>query len=220
MAGSELDPGDLAAFWQWVCTRRPHENPRGDFIRDTRRIRSAHDPKEDWWEASSLRMAIACPEALGEYRRLVRQFNLLPQKPSFDSRHVIPDWTPRLRRMLLPYCIWHHEVGRTYLVNRYCEPIWCLDAGSAEEWRAIDVPLWVAGRFEKEYLYDDRDESGCGTDIGGLVQLAMNRLSASGLPMLPMDCRAHPRSTEGPVSAGEFSLAIHQQLANSADEAA
>ena len=220
MARSELDGGDHAAFWQWVCTRRPHENPRGDFIRDTRRIRSAHDPNEDWWEACSTRMAIACPEALAEYRRLVRQFNLLLQEPSFHSYQGVPDWTPRLRRMLLPYCIWRHEAGQTYLVNRYCEPIWGMDAGSTEGWRAIDAPLWVAGRFEKEHLYDDSDERGYGEDIVGLVQLAMNRLSSSGLPVLPMDCRAHPRSTEGPVSVAEFSLAIYQQLANSSDEAA
>lgn len=218
--GSELSSEDFAAFWQWVCTRRPHDNPRGDFIRDTRRIRSAHDPNEEWWEACSLRMAVACPEALAEYRRLVRQFNLLPRKPSFESNQVVPDWTPRLRRMLLPYCIWHHESGRTYLVNRYSEPIWCLDAGSSEVWRAIDTPLWVSGRFSKEYLYDDHDESECAADIARLVELAMNRLSASGLPILTRDCRTHPRSTEGPVSAGKFSLAIHQQLANSSGEAA
>lgn len=23
-------------FWKWVCARKAHDNPRGDFIRDTR----------------------------------------------------------------------------------------------------------------------------------------------------------------------------------------
>ena len=54
-------------FWQWVASRRAGENPRGDFIRDTRDFLGAGgDPEE--------RIATACPEARDEYERLQRQY--------------------------------------------------------------------------------------------------------------------------------------------------
>ena len=37
--------GEKAQFWQWVASRKAHDNPRGDFIRDTRDLlRMGIDP--------------------------------------------------------------------------------------------------------------------------------------------------------------------------------
>ena len=85
-----------------------------------------YGPNEDWWEVCPARVDRACSEAWAVYERLVKQFNRLPKLPIVDPRPTIPEWTQRLRRKLLPYCVWRHESGRTYLVNREYEPIWYL----------------------------------------------------------------------------------------------
>ena len=58
-------------FVDWVVTRRAGDNPRGDFIRDTRFVVGCGRASEDeivW------RMQTGCSEAAKEYRRLFRQF--------------------------------------------------------------------------------------------------------------------------------------------------
>lgn len=47
-------------FWEWVCERRAQDNPRGDFVRDTRSVREDRDGAEGWHEACLLRLAVAC----------------------------------------------------------------------------------------------------------------------------------------------------------------
>ena len=55
-------------FWQWVITRRAGENPRGDFIRDTRYAFSAGlDPETEFFQH-------ACKEARDECAKLLRQW--------------------------------------------------------------------------------------------------------------------------------------------------
>ena len=54
---------DFAArrqFWEWVCERRAQDNPRGDFVRDTRAVREDRNGAEGWHEACLLRIAVAC----------------------------------------------------------------------------------------------------------------------------------------------------------------
>lgn len=211
MTGPALAEKDHAVFWQWVCHCKAHDNSRGHFIRDTRKIRSAHDPNEAWWEVCPNYLAGASLAALDEYRCLVRQFNRLSRKPSYDSQQSIPRWTSRLRRMLLPYCVWEHESGRMYLVNRYYEPIWSLDSNRSKSWHEISSPLWVQGQFESNYFYNDLDVHQYVDDISGLAKFVLNRMANSGLPMLPSDFRDHSRATEGPVSAANFQLQIHRQ---------
>lgn len=47
---------EIESFWSWVCSRRAHDNPRGDLIRDTRCLVGAGvDP--------STRLISACSEA-------------------------------------------------------------------------------------------------------------------------------------------------------------
>ena len=58
---------DCAAFWQWVAKRNAHDNPRGDFIRDTRELVEAGiDP--------GTRIGSACNEAREEHGRLLKEF--------------------------------------------------------------------------------------------------------------------------------------------------
>ena len=38
MSNLALEIDDWDAFFQWVATRRAHDNPRGDFIDDTRTL--------------------------------------------------------------------------------------------------------------------------------------------------------------------------------------
>jgi len=211
VTGSALAEEDHAVFWQWVCDRTAQDNPRGDFIRDTRKIRSAHDPNEAWWEVCPNYLAGASRAASDEYQRLVGEFNSLPRKPSYDSQQSTPRWTSRLRRMLLPYCVWEHESGRMYLVNRYHEPIWSLDSKRSKSWHEICSPLWVRGQFESDYFYNDLDVHVYVDDITGLAMFVFDRMINLGLPMLPSDCRDHPRATEGPVSSANFQLQIHRQ---------
>lgn len=210
-----MDPGlaekDHAVFWQWVCHRKAHDNSRGHFIRDTRKIRSAHDPNEAWWEVCPNYLAGASLAALDEYRRLVREFNRRSRKPSYDSQQSIAQWTSRPRRMLLPYCVWGHESGRMYLVNRYYEPTWSLDSICSKFWHEISSPLWVQGQFESKYFYNDLDVHEYVDDITGLAKFVLDRMVNSGLPALPSDFRDHSRATEGPVSAANFQLQIHRQ---------
>ena len=60
---------DLAPFWQWVAMKQARENPRGDFIRDTRLlIHVGKNPGSRLWSA--------CEEARREYRKLCRQWEL------------------------------------------------------------------------------------------------------------------------------------------------
>ena len=95
MTGPALAEEDHAVFWQWVCDRKAHDNPRGDFIRDTRIIRSVHDPNEAWWEVCPNYLTGASLAAYEEYQRLVRQFNRLPERPSYNSQQSTPQWTSR-----------------------------------------------------------------------------------------------------------------------------
>ncbi len=192
----ELNP----AFWQWVCSLRAYDNPSGDFIRDTREIRDAHDPNEDWWEVCPTYLGQGCSSAQAEYERRVKQFNRLPQQLRPDVHPTTPEWTLRLRKKLLPYCVWRHESGRMYLVNRNYEPIWYL-IGKSDGWCKIDKPSRVLGHFDSKYLYNAGDLRKYGDNLLSLVAMVMNRLSEDGLPPLPSDCRDHPRATEGPVTA-------------------
>ncbi len=81
----QVATGDILAwspsFWNWVCDRRALDNPRGDFIQDTRRVRDERNGADGWHEACMLRLACA-PRSweLGEHdqvgiaRELSRQF--------------------------------------------------------------------------------------------------------------------------------------------------
>ena len=58
-----------SAFWRWVCERKAHDNPRGDFIRDTRDlVRAGIDPE------TRLHRLRENPEAESQFRKLVTEY--------------------------------------------------------------------------------------------------------------------------------------------------
>ena len=60
---TDYDANLEAAFWNWVCNRRAGDDPRGDFIRDTRLLLEVgKNPGTRLWEAST--------EAVHEYINL------------------------------------------------------------------------------------------------------------------------------------------------------
>ena len=63
-------------FVEWVCTRRAGDNPRGDFIRDTRVVVDAGRASDEEIEG---RMYSGCREAVDEYRRLRLQYDRLAE---------------------------------------------------------------------------------------------------------------------------------------------
>ena len=56
------------AFWEWVATREADDDPRGDFIRDTRDLmaRGLRDP--------NVEIMNGCQEALDQFYRLAREW--------------------------------------------------------------------------------------------------------------------------------------------------
>ena len=44
---TDYDTNPEAAFWHWVCNRKAGDNPRGDFIRDTRDLLEAGEESPD-----------------------------------------------------------------------------------------------------------------------------------------------------------------------------
>ena len=212
-----LEPEDSAAFWNWVCSRKAHANNRGTFIRETREIRDSHDPGEDWWEDSRCNTVLfsACSEASDEYLRFIRQFYRLQPKPTHIRDTRISKWTRRLRWKLLPYCVWRHESGQMYLVNRHYEPIWCLDT---QGWHEINTPIWVHGQFSQQWLYDDGHVHRFTDDA--LAEFVLNRMVQLGLTSLPPDFRRHSRMTEGSEAAEKFRKAKRSQRVSSCDSVA
>ena len=61
-------------FWLWVTRRRAGDNPRGDFIRDTRFLVSVHGPDADTLRA---RLYSGCDEARRECLLLQSRYMLL-----------------------------------------------------------------------------------------------------------------------------------------------
>ena len=69
MIGDQLPEWMPDSFWEWVASRNAGDNPRGDFIRDTRTsLAAGSDPNV--WIAS----ATACAEAREEFEKLRKRW--------------------------------------------------------------------------------------------------------------------------------------------------
>lgn len=62
-------------FYEWVITRKAHDNSRGDFIRDSRTssIEKNLENTESSWR-NYLRQQNACSEAVKEFNLLWKQY--------------------------------------------------------------------------------------------------------------------------------------------------
>ena len=58
------------SFWEWVASRNAGDNPRGDFIRDTRTLLAAGSDL-------NVRIVSACAEAREEYEKLKKRWQRL-----------------------------------------------------------------------------------------------------------------------------------------------
>ena len=101
---------------EWLCTRRAGDNPRGDFIRDTRDIQATPTKEAIGRDRVNLRLLQACQEARIEEEKLLRQYRLelaldegegkakssVPGRPPLcvtSLAALIPRWlAPRCRR--------------------------------------------------------------------------------------------------------------------------
>lgn len=65
-------------FWEWVCARKAHDNPRGDFIRDTRDLmKMGIDPETRL-------------DRLRENREGMKQYRKLRQEYEAECRDLSP----------------------------------------------------------------------------------------------------------------------------------
>ena len=75
------EPRHTDEFWDWVVKRRVANNPRGDFIEDTRRsIKAGRHPKNRSYLYRSN------PEAVAELEKLEKRYKKLTEreKPFFN----------------------------------------------------------------------------------------------------------------------------------------
>ena len=68
---------DEIRFWEWVISRRVTDNPRGDFIKDTKDLVAVHGKgivTEEVVEEIESRLQGGCAEAQEEERKLRKAF--------------------------------------------------------------------------------------------------------------------------------------------------
>lgn len=70
------DKNKLSDFWNWVIEEQDEDNPRGDFIRDTRRIVQKGEDPSTW-------ITSADGVVVDEYEKLKKEFDNLDTEPPF-----------------------------------------------------------------------------------------------------------------------------------------
>lgn len=74
MSKERFENIDHVEYWNWVISRRAHNNPRGDFIKDTRDILAAgYDP--------NLKIQMGSSQAQEEDEKLYRKWISLGNNP-------------------------------------------------------------------------------------------------------------------------------------------
>ena len=68
----ELQVAGQKGFWMFVYTRRAHDNPRGDFIRDTQSLVDLGKSADD---IRGHLLHYGCDRAQREFARLTRQYS-------------------------------------------------------------------------------------------------------------------------------------------------
>ena len=72
---------NTSEFWQWVYRRKAFDNPRGDFIRDTRDLIDADiDPE------TRIHRLHSNPEGERQYRKLLKNYEREKEIERFDSQ--------------------------------------------------------------------------------------------------------------------------------------
>ena len=189
-------------FLEWVAGKRASDNPRGDFIRDARRILKQEVPETDLgW-----RMAGACPEARSEYQKLEseyrRRFGAGPSDPDYRHRReqaVGLSWYD-IRWRALPYVIYICRNGNIVLGNRSYLPLWVWERELGSQvgnpnWQPVNERAFVRGivRTKTRHTYNDGN---CGLPRRKMIAHVNAKLKAFGLHGLPPNWDQHRQATD------------------------
>ena len=187
-------------FFEWVAGRRADDNPRGDFIRDTRRILKQGVPEANLgW-----RLAAGCPEAQSECRKLESEYRRLfgtgPSDPDYRHRReqaVGLSWYD-LRWRVLPYVIYICRNGNIVLGNRRYLPLWVWEREPASqvgtpEWEPVNERTFVQGIVMSLHTYDDGDAR---LPRRKMIAHVNAKLEAFRLGGLPPDWERHRQATD------------------------
>ena len=132
-------------FWAWVASRRDGDNPRGDFIRDTRDILNSIYPDMRNPDNSIME---ACAEADAEYRMLQREWKRSENKK--NKPHTDYTWPGRIIVPCPPLWPTPNEMAR--LCHAAIEALiesTTSDSGNGEWWAGGNRDDEIPGRFRK-----------------------------------------------------------------------
>ena len=187
-------------FFEWVAGERASDNPRGEFIRDTRRILRQEGSETD----AGWKLAGAGQEAQTEYRKLEseyrRRFGTAPSDPDYRHRReqaVGLSWR-NLRWRVLPYVIYICRNGNIVLGNRRYLPLWVWEREPASqvgtpEWKPVNERAFVQGIVMALHTYDDGDAH---LPRGKMIAHVNAKLKAFRLEGLPPDWKQHRQATD------------------------
>lgn len=187
-------------FFEWVAGKRAGDNPRGDFIRDTRRIlRQGVSETDIGWK-----LAVAGPVAQEEYGRLEseyqRRFGTAPSAPGYEHQReqaVGLSWYD-IRQRVLPYVIYICRNGNIVLGNRRYLPLWVWEREPASQvgapvWKPVNERAFVQGIVLSLHTYDDDDAY---LPRGRMLALVNAKLKVVRLGGLPPNWERHRQATD------------------------
>ena len=187
-------------FLEWVAGKRAGDNPRGDFIRDTRRFLKQGVAEADLGQ----KLAGACPEALSEYRKLEseyrQRFGAGPFDPNYRYRREQASklaWS-ELRWRALPYVVYICRNGNIVLGNRRYLPLWVWEREPASqvgrpEWKPVSGRAFVQGIVMSLHAYDDSNAHLPRRKVIAHVDAKLETFRLGGLPP---DWERHRQATD------------------------
>ncbi len=187
-------------FIEWVAGKRGGDNPRGNFIRDTRRILRQGVAEADLGG----KLATACPEALREYRKLEseyrRRFGTGPSDPDYRHRReqaVRLSWY-EIRWRALPYVVYICRNGNIVLGNRRYLPLWVWERKPSSQvgtpdWKPVNERAFVRGIVMSLHTYSD---SNAGLPRNRIIAHVNAMLETFRLGGLPSDWERHRQATD------------------------
>ena len=72
----KMSPEERQEFWKWVCSLEVTDDPRGEFVDDTKLLKRVYNRRrEDWWEVCSGRLLGPGEPTVSVFEGLVAEFN-------------------------------------------------------------------------------------------------------------------------------------------------
>ena len=187
-------------FFEWVAEKRAGENPRGDFIRDTRSL------LQQGYSETGIRgeLARACQEARSEYQKLEslyrRQFGTAPSDSGYRHQResaVGLSWS-NIRWRVLPYVVYICRNGNIVLGNRRYLPLWVWEREpgarvGSPDWTPVNERAFVKGIVMSLHTYRD-GSSGLPRDR--MIAHVNAKLEDFRLGGLPQNWESHRQATD------------------------